>query len=159
MTLPKNFKFTSWRYSRFDSPSDSGDRYKIVYSSKFEDDGTLTLFESGKEDLYDYIQSFADSVDINNILARYEMGENDALNQVEGFFFDASEVPENMAELLNKLNAAEEGFNRLPTDFKEKYGNDFARFICTFDPSDFVSSVDEFAAAPEEVIKEDENES
>ena len=154
-------KFKTWRNGRFRSPSNTGDRVKITYTAKYADDGTLDLIATGKEDLYDYIQSFADSCDINTILKRFENGEVDVLNRVEGFFFDVSEVPANMADLLNKLNHAESEFDKMPVEFKEKYGYDFARFLCSFDPNDFVSSVvvpDEPILDPiEKEVKSDES--
>lgn len=150
--------FMPWRKGRFRSPSECGDRMKVVFTAKREDDGTLSLVETGKEDLYDYIQSFAESCDINMIMRRYENGDTDILEKVQGFYFDTSQVPDNMAELLNKLNYAETQFEAMPASFKEKYGNDFGRFICTFDPSDFMSLVVDDAPAPSEV-KEDNDES
>lgn len=134
MDFPKGFKFVNWRYSKPGDPSISGSRYKTEYSAKYDENGVLVLEEVGKTDLYEYIQSFAESCDINMIMARYQAGDTDVLQRVQGFYFDVSNVPDNMPELLNKLNHAETEFNKMPADFKELYGNDFARFICTFDP-------------------------
>ena len=150
--------FQPWRKGRFRSPSEPGDRMKPIYTAKREDDGTLSLTETGKEDLYEYIQSHAQSVDINLIMQRYDAGDTDILERVQGFYFDTSEVPSNMADLLNKLSFAESQFEAMPASFKEIYGNDFGRFICTFDPSDFASAMDEYSAAPSEV-KENADES
>lgn len=143
--------FQPWRKGRFRSPSESGDRMKVIFTAKREDDGTLSLHETGKEDLYEYIQSFAESCDINMIMRRYEQGDTDILQKVQGFYFDTTQVPDNMADLLNKLNYAESQFESMPASFKEKYGNDFGRFICTFDPGDFVSLVADDAPAQSEV--------
>lgn len=141
MVFPKGFKFLNWRFSKPGDSSISGSRYKTEYSAKFDDNGVLVLEEVGKKDIYEFIQSFAESCDINTILKRYESGDTDALQRVQGFYFDASNLPDNMSEVLNKLNHAETEFNKMPADFKEMYGNDFARFICTFDPDQLSSLV------------------
>lgn len=146
-------KFKNWRYV---SPSESsvvGTNMKTTYQGRFDDDGVLVLDKVGEEDFQEYIQSFAESVDINTIIAKYGAGDTSVLERVQGFYFDATSVPDNMAELLNKLNRAEEGFEKLPPEFKEKYGNDFNRFLCTFDPSDLVPDLDQFN---QEVLKEEE---
>lgn len=135
MEFPKGFKFMNWRYAKPGESSISGCRYKTEYSGKLDENGVLVLEEVGKKDVYQYIQSFAESCDINSIMKRYEAGDTDVLERVQGFYFDASDLPDNMPEVLNKLNYAEAEFNKMPSEFKEKYGNDFARFICTFDPS------------------------
>lgn len=127
-------EFISWRENTAHKYSDAGDPVKLVYSGKYDKDGVLILEEVGKENLYDYIQSFAESVDINNIIQRFMLGDTEALRRVQGFYFDTTQVPDTMADLLNKLNKAETEFNKMPTDFKAQYGNDFAQFICQFDP-------------------------
>lgn len=138
MTLPKGFKFQSWRFSRFDSPTNPGSRTKVIYSGVYDDEGRLTLQEVGTEDVYDVIQSHASECDMDTIMRRYKNGDVDVLDRVSGFYYDVSGLSENPADLLNKLNRAEAEFEKLPADFKEKYDNDFARFICTFDIADLL---------------------
>lgn len=162
MDFPKGFKFVNWRYAKPGDPSVTGSRYKTEYSAKFDENGVLVLEEVGKTDLYEYIQSFAESCDINTIMARYNAGDTDVLQRVQGFYFDVADMPDNMPEILNKLNHAENEFNKMPADFKEKYGNDFARFICTFDPSqlsELVAGDDLFGVPADSVEKEVKDES
>lgn len=141
--LSKEFKFEPWRYKRYRSPfSETGKPVKVTYSSKFDEKGNIVLEPVGEENVYDYIQSFAESVDINNILARYQSGDTSALNQAQGAFGDFSDVPDNWADVLNVVNAGKVNFDKMPPEFKEKFGNDFYRFVCTCDFSDFVSGGD-----------------
>lgn len=147
--LPKNFKFCNWRYAEPSKPDTCvGSRYKTEYSAKLDDNGVLTLQEVGQSDNYEYIQSFAQSVDINTIMSRYKSGDTSVLERVQGFYFDTSNLPDNMPELLNKLNYAESEFSKLPAEFKEQYGNDFTRFICTFDPDQLSALVSRSGSAP-----------
>ena len=77
-----------------------GNPEKILYTPKFAEDGSMELIEAGKDNLYDYIQSFRDSVDLNVILARFSNGEVDALSKAQGFYADVTDFPKNMAEAL-----------------------------------------------------------
>lgn len=158
--LPKGFKFTSWRYSKFDSPTDPGSPIKKTYSGRYDKNGVLVLDYTGDVNIYDEIQSYAAECDINNIMNRYMAGDTDVLSRVQGFYFDCTQLPDNMPDLLNKFNYAQEQFENLPADFKEQYGNDFAQFICTFDPSVFsdmddVSSVSDAPVLDEQVKEGD----
>lgn len=138
MAMPKGFKFESWRYNRFRSPSDSGERFKIKYSAYYDKEGRLNLEEVGKEDIYDYIQSFADSCDLNLLMERVKAtGDDSLISRVQGVYMDASELPDNWPAVMNAINKGREGFEKLPTDFKELYGNDFVQFVTNFDPSIF----------------------
>ena len=137
--MPKGFKFQSWRFSRFDSPSESGSKTKITYTPVFDKNGVLSLEPTGEENVYDLIQANADYCNLNLIMERVRStGDASILNRVEGFYMDASEIPDNWPDIINSVNALKDGFEKLPTDFKELYGNDFVRFAATFDPSQFV---------------------
>lgn len=85
MTLPKGFKFQSWRFSKFDSPTCPGSRTKVIYSGVYDDEGRLTLQEVGTEDVYDVIQSHASEVDMDTIMRRYKNGDVDVLDRVPAF--------------------------------------------------------------------------
>lgn len=124
------FDFKPWRYKRFRSPSSEvGSRVKVKYSSKYDKDGNIVLVEVGTEDVYDYIQSFAASVDINNIMQRFNGGDSSALLKVQGVYGDFSDVPDNWSDVLNVLNEGRLSFDRLPKDIKEQFGNDFYRYV------------------------------
>lgn len=159
--LPKGFKFTPWRFSKFDSPTDSGSRFKVKYSGRYDDEGRVVLDEVGVEDTYEYIQSFSDDVDINRIMEQFtRTGDDSLLNRVKGWYMDVSELPDNWPEVLNIINRGKEEFAKMPAEFKEMYGNDFARFAATFDPSVFdvpepVAPVVPVDAPPEEVKEGD----
>ena len=65
-------KYEAKRQSRAGSP------IKIRYSYAITKDG-IEVVEAGKINLYEYIQSFKDSVNINTIIARYKAGDLNAL--------------------------------------------------------------------------------
>lgn len=167
MPMPKDFKFKSWRFDRFDFPSEPGSRKKITYTPVFDKNGVLSLEATGEEDIYEYIQANADYCNLNIIMERVRAtGDVSILNRVQGFYMDASELPDNWPEVINSVNALKDGFEKMPTDFKELYGNDFVRFAANFDPAQFSDlasgsgvpgSVDQVDAAQE--VKEVSDES
>jgi hypothetical protein len=59
--------------------SNAGSRIKQLYEARVDNQGHIDLVESGTEDLYDYIQSFKESCDINTIVKRFAAGDTDVL--------------------------------------------------------------------------------
>ncbi len=115
----------------------SGNPFKKVYKPVVGSDGVLDLVESGEESLYDYIQSWKDSVDINVILARYANGDVDVLSKMQGAYGDFTQFPKTYAEMLNRVIQGKEFFYSLPLDIREKYNNNFTEFISAMDKPDF----------------------
>ena len=61
--------------------SNAGSRIKQLYEARVDNQGHIDLVESGTEDLYDYIQSFKESCDINTIVKRFAAGDTDVLTR------------------------------------------------------------------------------
>lgn len=125
------FKTRYCEHDRFHC--DSGSRFEPEYATHFDENGELIFEVVGQIDLYDRIQSHADSVDVNLILRRYSNGEIDALDRYKGFYADVSDLPDNYAELLNRINEAERFFNSLPAEEKDRFGNSFSVFLSQLD--------------------------
>ncbi len=106
-----------------------GSPVRTVYGGRYDANGRVVLEEKGKEDLYAYIQSFKDSVDINVILARFTNGDTEALSRAQGFYADVTDFPSNMAEALNRINECEEMFKSLPLDVRQKFDCSFEQFL------------------------------
>ena len=62
--------------------SHPGNPIKQLYSGSYNERGQVELKEDGTDDLYAYIQSFAESTDIHAILSRYENGGVDVLEKL-----------------------------------------------------------------------------
>lgn len=113
-----------------------GDREHKLYGAVYDESGRIRLEEKGTESLYDYIQSFADSVDIHVILKRFANGETDVLNRVQGFYGDFTNLPANYAQMLNTVQAGEDMFNKMPVEVRAKFGHSFNEFMtCLCDGS------------------------
>lgn len=111
--------------------SNHGDPVKVLYSPEFDKNGVMTLKESGRENLYDFIQSHKDSVDIHKILQRFEEGDVNALSKIQGQFGDFSQFPKTYAEMLNQVIEGENAFNGLPLEVREKFGFSFQQWLAS----------------------------
>lgn len=118
-----------------------GSPIKTLYGGRYDANGRIVLEEKGKENLYDYIQSFRDSVDLNVILARFANGETDALSKVQGFYADVTDFPKNMAEALNRINECEEMFKSLPLEVRQKFDCSFEQFLSQSGSADWLEKM------------------
>lgn len=117
--------------------SNPGSPVKVTYQANYNALGTLEINPVGQEDLYGYIQSHRDSVDIHVILKRFAAGEVDVLSQVQGFYADASDMPKTYAEVLNAVLDGERAFNALPIEVKQRFNNSFSEWLAAFHDPDF----------------------
>lgn len=109
--------------------SNPGSPVKILYGPEFDEKGRMNLVEKGRENLYDFIQSFKESVDIHVLLKRFANGETDVLSKIQGFYGDFTEFPRTYADLLNTVNEGEAFFNGLPVEVRSKFGHSFPVFM------------------------------
>ncbi len=115
-----------------------GNPIKQLYSGSYNERGQVELKEDGTEDLYAFIQSFAESTDIHAILSRYQNGEVDVLEKVQGFYGDITEMPKTYAEALQRIADSEKVFMSLPVDVRAKFGHSFSEFLAASQDSDFL---------------------
>lgn len=127
-----------------------GSPVKFLYGGKYDANGRVVLEKKGEENLYDYIQSFRDSVDLNVILARFSNGDVEALNKAQGFYADVTDFPKNMADALNRINQAEEMFKALPLETRQKFDCSFEQFLAQSGTQDWLSKMGFDTSAPEE---------
>lgn len=111
--------------------SDPGSPFHTLYRPKVGKDGVIELVESGVENTDDYIQSFADSCDINVILSRVANGETELLHQRNGIFGDFTGMPKTYAEALQLHIDSNRLFESLPADVRKKFDNDENKFFAS----------------------------
>lgn len=130
-----------WR-TQFDSrdrvQSHPGNPIKQLFTGSYNERGQVELKEDGTEDLYAFIQSFAESTDIHAILRRYQNGEVDVLEKVQGFYGDITEMPHTYAEALQRISDSEKVFMSLPVDVRAKFGHSFSEFLSASQDADFL---------------------
>ncbi len=118
--------------------SNPGNPLKQLYVGSYNERGQVELREDGTENLYDFIQSFAESTDIHAILRRFENGEVDVLEKVQGFYGDVTEMPKTYAEALQRIADSEKVFMSLPVDVRAKFGHSFSEFLAASNDADFL---------------------
>lgn len=137
--------------------TDPGSPEHITYAGHYDEKGRVVLEESGRENLYDYIQSYAESCDIHVLMKRYANGDVDALSQKQGFYGDFLDFPKTYAEALNHMNEMERQFMALPVETREKFGNSFTEFLAASGEADFLERLGikkELVSEPVPVIPE-----
>lgn len=118
--------------------SNAGSPIKQLYAGSYNERGQVELKEDGTENLYDFIQSFAESTDIHAIMRRFENGEVDVLEKVQGFYGDVTEMPKTYAEALQRIADSEKVFMSLPVDVRAKFGHSFSEFLSASNDADFL---------------------
>lgn len=139
--------------------ADPGSPIKIEYQLRIIDNSE-EIVETGKSNLYEYIQSHADSVDITKILERCALIQDySMLNRMPSAFMDVTEMPSNLAEAYAQVQDAKNFFDRMPIDIKEKYQNNFVEFISDIGSDRFNKNVSDFLETikEKEEVKQDES--
>lgn len=119
----------------------AGTPVKKLFKGFYNEKGQVELKEDGEENLYDFIQSFAESTDIHTIVRRFTNGESDVLEKVQGFYGDITEMPRTYAEALQRIADSERVFNSLPVDIRAKFGHSFGEFLTASQEADFLDKL------------------
>ncbi len=136
MKIEKLFKTQYDARDRIES--NPGNPIKQLYTGSYNERGQVVLKEDGTEDIYAFIQSFAESTDIYSILKRYQNGEVDVLEKVQGFYGDITEMPHTYAEALQRISDSEKVFMSLPVEVRAKFGHSFSEFLAASQDADFL---------------------
>lgn len=126
-------------------PSNPGCSVVPVYSPRLEKSGAVVIVQTSERDLQSEIQSHADSVNIENIMQRYAMGDLSVLSRTQGFYGDFMSVPKTYAEVLQTLIDGRNFFDALPVEIRNEFGNDFNRFYSDIGSADWFKTLGKFA--------------
>lgn len=106
-----------------------GARTKIEYQLVIDDDGIERLKPCGMTDLHEEIQSHASSVDINLILKKYQAGDRQALEKMQGFYADVADLPGDLLEIMNMNLKGQQLFDSMLPDVKQVFGDSYMQFL------------------------------
>lgn len=109
--------------------SDPGDRFRPVYTPEIADDGTINLVQTGVEDLQEMYNAQRDTCDVNKIVQQYMAGDETALQRGNPVFLDLLGAPKTLMEAYQLQFRAENAFNLLPAEVREKFNNSFPEFL------------------------------
>ena len=131
-------KFKTQYDARERTCSNPGDPIHITYAGHYDEKGRVVLEESGRENIYDQIQSHAESCDIHVLMKRYMNGDASSLSQAQGQYLDVTEFPKTYADMLNFVNDMELSFMSLPAEVRAKFGNSFSEYLAASGAPDFL---------------------
>lgn len=129
-----------------------GERFVKTYQPNMGADGVLDLIEAEPFDLYESIQSHADSVDINLIISRFINGDVSVLNRREPMYFDATEMPKTYAEMYQKVIDAHNYFEQLPLEVREKFGHSPETFFALIGTDEWNDNMKDYLNPSESVV-------
>lgn len=130
--------------------ANAGDPVHIEYALQISESGVEELVPVGSTFIPDEINSHANSVDIHTILARFSNGETEVLNTRAAMYFDATSMPNNLADMYRTVANGEIYFNKLPLETRAKFNHSFTEFVSSIGTESFY---DAFKPA-EHVVKE-----
>lgn len=144
-------------YERKRMTSNPGCRMENEYKVVKDDDGDTILKKVGEYCLYDQIQSYKDSCDLNKIIEKFKItGDPSLLMQKQTFYADVTEYPKSYAEMLQTYQAAKEFFYSLPVDDRAKFNNDPDQFYSSIGSETFNSIFSITQSESVDVVEESE---
>lgn len=118
-----------------------GSPIKVIRSLKINEDGSESVVKVGEENFQEYIQSFEESSNIGALVARCAAGDTSAISTKTPIYGDFTVMPKTLAEMQQKIIDGKEYFEKLPAEIKNKFDNDFNKFIAESVTDDFVSKL------------------
>lgn len=106
----------------------TGTEYDKVRKIIIDDTGHKVLKVVGETNRYQKIQAHKEECLIENILAKATIDPT-ILNQRNGQYFDATEMPKTLAEAQNKILEVKQEFEKLPVEVREKFGHSPERYV------------------------------
>lgn len=120
-------------------PAPTGDGYEKTYRYEISKDGKKELVEDGKENVYEMIQSSLEGTKIENIIKRYTMGDETALEAVRGTYGDVTALPKTLMELNNMMLKAQNDFALLPLDIRKQFDHSLDKYITMMGSPEWLS--------------------
>lgn len=123
------------KHSRVLDPNEfkthSGNKFHVSYSSKLNNDGTVSLHESGREDIQASINSHLAETDMAVIISKLQFGDTSVLTSKKPMYGDFTNFPKTFAEAFDLVSRSEKAFEALSPDVKQQFDNDVAKWFST----------------------------
>lgn len=103
--------------------SNPGSKIVADYGLITAEDGSTAVGVIGEKNLDAIIQSNKDTGNVALLVAKYNAGDEEALNRVRGVYGDFRNMPTTYAEMVTRLNECRALFEALPVDIKEQFDN------------------------------------
>lgn len=119
-------------YTRYNRPktieNETGTNFDKVRTMIIDENGHKKLVITGETNRYEKVQKHKEECLIENILAKATMDPS-ILNQKEGKYFDATEMPKTLAEAQNKIIAVKQEFEKLPVEIRAKFDHSPEKYV------------------------------
>lgn len=129
--------------------TDPGNPIHTIYDSAVDPDGTIVLKPIGRENTDEIIESYRESTELSNIIARFLNGESDVLNRYTPMYADMTEFPKNYREVLDSFIRAENAFNALPLETRRMFDSDWRKWLSQAGTESWLNSMSQFIKSPE----------
>lgn len=113
-----------------------------IYAPVVDEHGCVQLEVCDREDLQAFIDSFAESTDIHLLVARIRAGEEELLHRRPGAYGDFTQYPQTYAQALQMQINAQNAFDSLPLEVKQKFNNDPAQFLAQSGTQDWFEKIE-----------------
>lgn len=125
--------------------TEAGRKTRLTFRWKYDDKGNKSLVQDEEIDRDAEIQSYLEETKIENIINRaafdpsivQKLGAqlNDAEPQ------DFTSMPSTLAEAQNIMIQAEQTWDKMPREIKQKFDNDVNKFIAGFGTADWMEAL------------------
>lgn len=119
-------------------------KYQTIYKAEIDTKtGERKLVEKEKINVYDKIQEFKDECNIASMMERYQLNMHDTISQNEEKLIDLTNLPENLMETMKAIDDAKYLWERQSKEVKQKFDNDFNKFIAGSENGQIVEMVNQ----------------
>lgn len=132
----------------------SGSDIHVLYEGKIMSDGTVKLVPIGKESISEKINSYAAYTDIRYIMNRLRQGDTSVLRD-GAFYGDMTKAPKSLADAMQIMINAENRFNELPLDVRNKFNNSYLQWMQTAGQDIWFENMGINKEVPEVIEKEE----
>ena len=139
--------------------TEAGESIRRTYLWEFNEKGEKVLTLDQVIDQQAEIDSYLEETKLENIIRRASIDPDLAARLVPdmgGGLQDATEMPENLAELQNIMLRAEQIWEEIPKEIKLKFDNDVDKFIASFGTVDWAKNLGIYQEKQSEEPKKEE---
>lgn len=142
--------------------SASGDKIRRTFRWKHDGEGKKELVLDEEIDRDAEIQSFLEETKIENIIRRAtfdpEVAQRLNVSLGDGEPIDYTEMPTTLAEAQNLMTQAEQTWDKLPSETKQKFDNDVDKFIHSYGSIEWAKNLGILKEKPPEDNTREESE-
>ena len=130
-----------WKWHRKTQPTNAGCPFHDIRQGRYAKDGSVELYVVETINIQDNINSHRFECDLDRILAQLRAGDTSVVNRNIPFYGSFEKIPTNYADILNSFNDAQYAFNRLDSDTKKRFDNDFNKWFANVGSYEWYSAM------------------